>query len=154
MLQAAGNDCTTIMLGHAHGQNVLDMRRIRIEQYMANRIICAKGKSRQKAELHDLSITVAAGARNLSLAEYTAVCDWLKRYALRAVVAYEFGDVSEHAHVQAVATCKATSSTIVKTTLSTHLWGTDIPSGATICCKDLSQCEVHTFLGKLQSYVM
>ena len=82
------------------------------------------------------------------------MCDWLKRYALRAVVAYEFGDVSEHAHVQVVATCKATSSTIVKSTLSAHLWGPDIPSGATICCKDLSQCEVHTFLGECHTQFM
>lgn len=147
MFQAHGNECTSILLGHASGEHHLNSRTVRIEDYMASRIICAKGKARERAELHDLSITVTAGARNLSLAEYARVCEWIKRYALRAVVAYEFGDISEHAHVQAVATCKATSSTIVKSNLTTYVWGDNAPSGATICCKDLSQCEVHTFLG-------
>ena len=80
--------------------------------------------------------------------EFNKACEGCKRYTLRAVATYEYGDISEYGHMQAVVTCKTTSKVVVKHHLFDYIFGKNMPKGAAICCKHLSQCEVHTFLGK------
>ena len=71
-----------IMIGHAHAEKQINKRHILIEEYMANKSIRPMGKPNEATKLHDLSITVTAGARDLSMHEFSKACEWFKRYCV------------------------------------------------------------------------